>query len=33
MASRVGLDLGNTAIYNVAAAFWLAIRNELHHMF
>lgn len=31
--SRLGLDLGNTALFNVAAEFWPDIKNKLHHVF
>ena len=30
---RLGLDLGDTALFNVAAEFWPDIHNELHRMF
>ena len=31
--SRMGFDLGNTAIYNVAAEFWPEVRRGLHRIF
>lgn len=31
--SRIGIDLGNTAIYNAAAEFWPDIHKGLHHVF
>lgn len=31
--SRVGIDLGNTALYNAAAEFWPDIHRKLHHIF
>lgn len=31
--SRVGLDLGDTAAFNVAAEFWPDLRNKLSHVF
>ena len=31
--SRMGLDLGNTALFNVAAEFWPDIRQRLSHAF
>jgi hypothetical protein len=31
--SRVGLDLGNTALYNAAAEFWPDIHHKLHRIF
>ena len=31
--SRAGVDLGNTALYNLAAEFWPDIDNALHHVF
>ena len=30
--SRMGLDLGNTALFNVAAEFWPDISQRLHHV-
>ena len=30
---RLGLDLGDTALFNVAAEFWPDIQNKLHRMF
>jgi len=32
-ASRVALDLGNTALYNAAAEFWPDINRKLHRIF
>ena len=32
-ASRVALDLGNTALYNAAAEFWPDIHRKLHRIF
>jgi hypothetical protein len=31
--SRVGIDLGNTALYNLAAEFWPDIKQRLYHTF
>ncbi|HUX27334.1 MAG TPA: hypothetical protein VMU92_01330 [Acidobacteriaceae bacterium] len=31
--SRIGLDLGNTALYDGAAEFWPDIHHELHEVF
>ena len=31
--SRIGLDLGNTALYNAAAEFWPDINHKLHQIF
>ena len=31
--SRVGIDLGNTALYNAAAEFWPDINRKLHRIF
>lgn len=31
--SRIGIDLGNTALYNVAAEFWPDIHRKLRHLF
>lgn len=30
---RIGLDLGNTALYNAAAEFWPDIHRKVHHPF
>lgn len=32
-ASRAAVDLGNTALYNLAAEFWPDIDGALHHVF
>lgn len=31
--SRIAIDLGNTALYNLAAEFWPDIHSKLHHIF
>lgn len=31
--SRIGIDLGNTALYNAAAEFWPDINHKLHKIF
>jgi len=31
--SRMGLDLGNTALFNAAAEFWPDIKQRLYHVF
>jgi hypothetical protein len=31
--TRIGIDLGNTALYNLAAEFWPDIHRKLHHIF
>lgn len=31
--SRIGIDLGNTALYNLAAEFWPDINNGIHRVF
>jgi hypothetical protein len=31
--SRAGIDLGDTALFNVAAEFWPDIKHKLHHIF
>jgi hypothetical protein len=31
--SRIGIDLGNTALYNAAAEFWPDINHALHRLF
>lgn len=31
--TRIAIDLGNTALYNVAAEFWPDIHKGLHHIF
>jgi len=31
--SRIGIDLGNTALYNAAAEFWPDINHKLHQIF
>jgi len=31
--SRMGIDLGNTALYNLAAEFWPDIKQRLYHTF
>jgi hypothetical protein len=31
--TRIAIDLGNTALYNLAAEFWPDIHRKLHHIF
>ena len=31
--SRIGLDLGNTALFNIAVEFWPDIKQKLSHAF
>lgn len=31
--SRIGWDLGDTALYNAAAEFWPGIRHDIYHLF